>query len=374
MTVPYWSSTHCNGSGIPQKPVQLLPTPYTAQQNQTSVASLTQQQALMKPAVSTPFLIKARQFIPAQSQESADSRLRVAQHNTVTPYPYQQQPAKTPPGYMEQLQQMSMVAQTSQITYNQPQLQLQPVQCEPPRLHQPAQFIPIPAQQFDSKLIQHEPCIHTLRYLEARVEQQKQMAKARSDQTQVLWQQSARQRMEITQLKEQCKSKDYTIGLLKSQIGTENRNEVRIAEVSRLKAVIKGQREELERIRSAKDQRSRLKQGSMVKLKEVNPQKRYGVEGSRNTNDRINEEEKQPNGEANRLKEENMAFRLEIARLERENSEVSRLRLKLQNLNKKLGKMTMSQFVSHNEPLLQNPTSRSIQQVPHAISDRPQTQ
>merc|ERR1719397_1856934 len=96
--------------------------------------------------------------------------------------------------------------------------------------------------------------------------------------------------------------------------------------------------EELERIRSVEDQKSRLKRDSMVKLNEVNPQKNFAANESRNFKDRSNRAQL-PNGEVNRLKKENMVFRLEIARLERANSEVSRLRLKLGNLNQKLGKV-----------------------------------
>merc|ERR1719334_1534224 len=167
-------------------------------------------------------------------------------------------------------------------------------QHETPKLEHSAGFRPIQSEALRSKLIQHEPCIHTLKYLEAKVEKQKQMVKVKADQMQALRQQSVRQRMEITQLREESKSKDHAIQLLRSQIGVEHQSESSDAKVFRLKAVIRGQREELERIRLA-NQMNRLKQDSLVKLKEVNPHESCSVKGSRDV-DVANKGAEQPNG------------------------------------------------------------------------------
>jgi len=377
MTVPYWSSTVCNGSDTPQKTVQILPTPYTSLQHAQSVAPLTVKQSWTSPVVSTPFLVKGRQCVPASSQGSADYKPPEVQQNRQVPQ-LLQQPITVLPGYTQQLKQMSMMAHTSQITYNQKQAQMLNVNHSTPKLQQIPNFVQIPTEGLHSKLIQHEPCIHTLRYLEAKVEKEKQIVKARADQMQALLQQSARQKIEILQLKQECDSKDHKIKALKSEIGGEHQMETNRAEVARLEAVIKGQREELDRLRTEEDKKRRSEQAFMVKLEEVNPQKVNGVRESRYPSQMVNIGEKQPNVEVNRLKNENIAFRLDIARLERENSEVYRLKLKRLNLNERLGKVTVSHLTSNTGPLMegqkmsrQGPKFRNIPQVSYATSDQP---
>jgi len=379
MTVPYWSSIGCNVSDTPQKTVQILPTPYTSLQHAQSVAPLTLQQSWTSPVVSTPFLAKCKQCVPASCPGSADDRPPEVQQNRQAPQ-LLPQPTTVLPGYTQQLKNMSMMAHTSQITYNQKQPQMLTVNHSTPNLPQIPNFVQIPTEGLHSKLIQHEPCIHTLRYLEAKVEKEKQIVRARADQMQALLQQSARQKVEIVLLKQECESKDHKIKVLKSDIGGEHEMETHRAEVARLEAVIKGQREELDRLRSAEDQRRRSEQASKGKLEEVNPLKVNGVRGSRYRVQMVNKGEKPPIGEVNRLKNENIAFRLDIARLERENSAVNRLKLKRLNLNQRLGKVTVSHLTSHTGPPMegqkmsrQGPSLRNIPQVSYATSDQPLT-
>jgi len=166
--------------------------------------------------------------------------------------------------------------------------------------------------------------------------------------------------------------------VLKSEIGGEQQTDTNRAEVARLEAVIKGQREELDRLQTEEDKRRRSEQAYMVKLKEVNPQKVNGFRESRYPSWVVNKGVKQPNGEVNRLRNENIAFRLDIARLERENSEVCKLKLKLLNLNERLGKVTVSHLTSHTGPSMegqeisrQGPNLKHIPQVSYATSDQP---
>jgi len=72
------------------------------------------------------------------------------------------------------------------------------------------------SQQLQEKLIQHEPCIHTLNKLEYDIE--------------VLKKQTAQQLQEIQLLKKSCESKDITQGILKEQLSQQ---EVKIKNLKR---------------------------------------------------------------------------------------------------------------------------------------------
>ena len=92
-------------------------------------------------------------------------------------------------------------------------------------------------------LIGHEPCIHTLNYLEAQIESQIQIGKSQGEQIRVLLEQTALQKEELERLKQDCCFKDKTIEALRTQIDDAQKDEV-----PGLLAVIREQREELEKL------------------------------------------------------------------------------------------------------------------------------
>jgi len=162
-----------------------------------------------------------------------------------------------------------------------------------------------------NKIIGHEPCIHTLKYLEDQIENQKQIGKSQSEQLKTLWEQSALQEKEIKRLKLECCAKERIIEALRSQIDVTKEVETQKAEVPRLRAVINEQREELKRLHK-RSPNGRIKDTSKVSGLNISEL------------------------EHSSLKQENEAFRLEIGRLERENSEIPRLREEVRELNRKL--------------------------------------
>jgi len=186
-----------------------------------------------------------------------------------------------------------------------------------------------------NKLIGHEPCIHTLNYLEAQIESHLQIGKSQGEQIKVLLEQTAHQKEELTRLQQDCVSKDRTIEALRTQI-----DDTQKAEVPGLLAVIKEQREELEKLYKISPHgqvEDREKVGGHVyphgrpldcQLAGQHHDNNLGDMASRlNLNQR----------ELRRLQDENQAFRLDIGRLERENSELSRLRVDVIELNRRLG-------------------------------------
>jgi len=91
-------------------------------------------------------------------------------------------------------------------------------------------------------LIGHEPCIHTLNYLEAQLESQVHIKKSQGEQIKVLIAKTAHQKEELKRLKQDCCFKEKIIEELRTQI-----DDVQKSEVPGLHAVIKEQREELEK-------------------------------------------------------------------------------------------------------------------------------
>jgi len=183
---------------------------------------------------------------------------------------------------------------------------------------------PSPTQSVLNTLIGHEPCIHTLNYLEAQIEGQIQIGKSQGEQIKVLLEQTAWQKEELKRLKQDCYSKDTTIEALRTQI-----DEAQKGEVPGLLAVIKEQREELEKFQK----RSRNVQGKGRRKVggDVYPHKRPldSQLADKNHEDNLADMVSRLNlnqCELRRLQEENQTFRLDIGRLERENSELSTLR------------------------------------------------
>jgi len=191
------------------------------------------------------------------------------------------------------------------------------------------------------KLIGHEPCIHTLTYLEAQLETQKEIAKNQSKQLEIMFEQSARQKEEIQRMKQECSAKDRTIEALKSQVNAKKLVDCRKAEVSGLRAVIKEQREELELLH---------KKSTSGQVKDIDTiigspaaEKRSMHSQCLDQNDKQVEKLEEEVGrmdlnqrELSRLQEENENFRLDIGRLERENSELNILRVEVRELKRRL--------------------------------------
>ena len=183
---------------------------------------------------------------------------------------------------------------------------------------------PLHTQSVLNTLIGHEPCIHTLNYLEAQIESQIQIGKSQGEQIKVLLEQTDYQKEELKRLKQDCCSKDTTIEALRTQI-----DDAQKGEVPKLLAVIKEQREELEKFQK----RSRNVQGKSRRNKggEVYPHK-WSLDSQladKNHEDNLADMVSRLNlnqCELRRLQEESQTFRLDIGRLERENSELSTLR------------------------------------------------
>jgi len=188
-------------------------------------------------------------------------------------------------------------------------------------------------------LARHEPCIQTLTFLESQIECQKQIDKRQSDQLRIMWEKSNQQEKKLERLKVECRLKELTIEDLKSRIDPRKTNKV---EVPRLRAVIKEQRDELER----------LQQGSDTGVIDTNTAKgrRCGrksnksperpVKRSSGDVSSLSETVDSSQGELSRLRHENQAFRLVIGRLERENSEICKLRVEVLQLGIKLREVT----------------------------------
>jgi len=192
-----------------------------------------------------------------------------------------------------------------------------------------------------NKLVGHESCVHTLNYLEAQIETQKQIGKAQSEQLKALWEQSAHQEQVLKRLKLDCSVKDKTIEELRLQLDASKFAESRKAEVPGLRAVIKEQREEIERLHKKSHREWIL--DSQKRCEYTNDKKRSpkstfvgrhheDVENMCDDVSTLNVNEL----ELSRLQQENQTFRLDIGRLERENSEVAKLRIELLELNRKL--------------------------------------
>jgi len=193
---------------------------------------------------------------------------------------------------------------------------------------------PLHPQSVLNTLIGHEPCIHTLNYLEAQIESQKQIGNSQVEQIKVLLEQTAHQKEELKRLKQECSLKDTTIETLRTQI-----DDAQKGEVPGLLAVIKEQREELEKFQK----RSRNGQGNGRRKVggDVYPHKRpldcqLGDQNHENNLADMVSRLNLNQCELRRLQEENQTFRLDIGRLERENSELSRLRVDVIELKRRL--------------------------------------
>jgi len=193
---------------------------------------------------------------------------------------------------------------------------------------------PFHTQSVLNPLIGHEPCIHTLNYLEAQISSQVEIGKSQGEQIKVLLDQTAYQKEELKRLKQDCSLKDTTIETLRTQI-----DDAQKSEVPGLLAVIKEQREELEKFQK----RSRNGQGNGRRKVggDVYPHKRpldcqlADQNHENNLADMVSRLNLNQ-CELRRLQEENQIFRLDIGRLERENSDLSRLRLDVLELKRRL--------------------------------------
>lgn len=198
---------------------------------------------------------------------------------------------------------------------------------------------PIFAQSVLNRLIGHEPCIHTLNYLEAQLETKKQIEKSQDEQLKTLREQSVTLEKEIKCLTLASKEKNSTIDMLRSQIGKSNIG-TKISAVPRQDSVIKEQQ----------GPNLRLKR-RIIKAQTKFPKNHKKISGSRKSNrgtrlkkipdvisfrDRVSKQ-KSEEDELARLRKENETFKLEISRLERENAEVVRLRLEVLDLRRRYG-------------------------------------
>jgi len=196
----------------------------------------------------------------------------------------------------------------------------------------------------------HEPCIHTLTFLEAQIEQQKNIEKTQSEQLRIMWEKSSQQEKKLEQLKAECRLKDLTIEDLKSRIDPRRIGYAHKTEVPRLRAVIKEQRDELEKLQRGTDtgftdnQTDKGKRGSRRSNKSLDtPVERSSDDVSSQT-----EAVESYQDELTRLRHENEAFRLVIGRLERENSEISKLRVEVLQLGIKLREVKPLQHKAPN--------------------------
>jgi len=258
-----------------------------------------------------------------------------------------------------------------------------PTQCAPVQTTQPQLYLTQPGvfpyeqrlyrspqfcqtQTLPNQLAGHEPCIQTLTFLESQIERQKLIEKNQSEQLRIMWEKSNEQEKKLEQLKVECRLKDLRIGYLKSRMDPKNIIETQKAEVPRLRAVIKEQRDELERLQNApggsdtddtvKGRRFGNGPGGLdtddtVKGKRCerrSNKSRYvpSRQNSYNTSSTPTTVDYHPD-ELGKLREENEAFRLVIGRLERENSEISRLRVEVLQLGQRLREMKPLQKKIH---------------------------
>jgi len=190
------------------------------------------------------------------------------------------------------------------------------------------------------KHIGHEPCIHTLTYLEAQLKSQKQITKSQREQLTTMWEQSAQRWEELQQLKLDCSAKDKTIEALRSQVNAKMLVDSR-KEVSGLRAVIKEQREDLE-VLHQKTTCGQVEDMDMIigypKVVERSLNSNY-IDQNHKHVEKLEDEVSRMNlnqRELSKLQEENENFRLDIGRLERENSELNSLRMEITKLKRRL--------------------------------------
>jgi len=218
---------------------------------------------------------------------------------------------------------------------------------------------PSHTQSVLNTLIGHEPCIHTLNYLESQIESQIQIGKSQGEQIKVLLEQTAHQKEEVKRLKQDCSLKDTTIEALRTQIDNAQK-----AEVPGLLAVIKEQREELKKFhkrgRNGQGKGRRKVGGDSYPHKRPLDCQLAGQDHEDNLGDmmsRLNLNQ----CELRRLQEENQTFRLDIGRLERENSELSRLRVDVIELKRRL---------KETKPLQKTPVASDQSVSSTALSER----
>jgi len=188
-------------------------------------------------------------------------------------------------------------------------------------------------ENIQGHLAGHEPCIQTLTFLESQIEQQKHIEKKQSEQLRIMWEKSDQQEKKLAQLKVECRLKDLTIEDLKSRIDPRKKGDTHSAEVPRLRAVIKEQRDEVERLQRGPN--TGFVKNKIDKENRFSKRSNKSLDGpAERRSDDISSETYQD--ELTRLRQENEAFRLVIGRLERENSEISKLRVEVLQLGIKL--------------------------------------
>jgi hypothetical protein len=193
------------------------------------------------------------------------------------------------------------------------------------------------AQVVPSHLAGHEPCKRALTILESQIERQKQIEKKQSEHLRIMKEKSNEQKKKLDQLKVECRMKDLMIMNLKYRMDPKTSFERRKAEVPQLRAVINEQWDELEKLQH--------ENSGVVTDKSTVISKRCGRRINKSQDrsvHRITDDassrvmvDSHPN-DLSKLQEENEAFRLEIERLERENSEISKLRVEVLQLGQRL--------------------------------------
>jgi len=184
----------------------------------------------------------------------------------------------------------------------------------------------------------HEPCIQTLTFLESQIEQQKHTEKTQSEQLRIMKEKSDQQEKKLDQLQIECRLKDLTIQDLKSRIDPRKNGDTHRAEVPRLRAVIKEQRDELERLERGPN--TRVVKNKIDKENTFSNRSNKSLDGpAKRRSDDVTSQSGTVDcyqDELTRLRQENETFRLVIGRLERENSEISKLRVEVLQLGVKL--------------------------------------
>jgi len=185
----------------------------------------------------------------------------------------------------------------------------------------------------------HEPCIQTLTFLESQIERQKLIEKKQSEQLRIMEEKSREQEKKLDQLKVECRMKDLKIENLKSRMDPKLCAQTLKADVPHLRAVIQEQWDQLEKLEHGHSavvtDKSTVKSSRRCgrrSNKSWNGSVRHITDDASST---VGKVDSHPD-DLNKLRLENEAFRLEIGRLERENSEISKLRVEVLQLGQRL--------------------------------------
>jgi len=355
MSLP-WPSTPSHGLD----PQQLL---HFSQTDATSVATTTVYASPAGQQLTAPVPQRQAQVVPSiysidamPTKYSSSQSLQGAGHNIQQMLPGQYLEVVQSPmvnqtqGVYNQMQAHPVLVSSVRASQSALPLQCAGVQATQPQLYW-AQHGATPQEQrlycsphfvqtqgVANHFAGHEPCIQTLTFLESQIERQKLIEKKQSEQLRIMWEKSDEQEKKLERLKVDCRLKDLRIEDLKSRMDPKKCIETQKAEVPRLRAVIKEQRDELERLQNGSGGFDTDKTTVNGKKSGRRSNKSRYIPVKRNTDDTSSTVETVDSfpDELGKLREENEAFRLVIGRLERENSEISKLRVEVLQLGHRL--------------------------------------